>query len=302
MSPLSSRMARRLWPGGFHLQRDRDGVLHTGQGVVGVDQEGAAVWKRPGVLSECLGFVVERRHVGMGHGSQHGDSKPDCRADVAGPGEPSDVRRPRHAERRVFPVGASRAEVRHYPVSGGVDHPRGLGREHRLQVHQVDERGLDKLALDERAADLHDRLARKEDLALVHRADAARQAKVAQVVKKVIVEEAALFQGGDVVRSESEVIKVVQRRLQPAEDVVCPVGRKPAEEQAERGVGGLTAPIVRLAHRELVEVGEQRVSWVGFYLPASAFTAKWVGSHFSFLHSDRLGCASSTTAIPSSLV
>lgn len=50
---------------------------------------------------------------------------------------------------RVGAVSAPRAEIHHRSSARGGDHPRGLAREHALQMNLVQHKRLDKLGLDD---------------------------------------------------------------------------------------------------------------------------------------------------------
>lgn len=92
------------------------------------------------------------------------------------------ARRPQAAARAL---GTTQAELGHGRILRRKAHTRGLGRNERLEVHAVEKRRLEQLALHNRALDAHEGLVREHDLPLGHSIDVDRQLEVAQPFQKI---------------------------------------------------------------------------------------------------------------------
>jgi hypothetical protein len=74
----------------------------------------------------------------------------------------------------------------------------------------------------------------EEDGSLGHRADAAREAKLAQIREEVAAEQARLLEIGEVALVEGEPLEVLEHVLQARGHEVAPAVRQSPCEQAER--------------------------------------------------------------------
>ena len=140
-------------------------------------------------------------------------------------------------------------------------------------MHDVDERRLDELRLEQRAGHLEHRLVREEHRPLAHRADLAREAQPGEPFEERGAEEARLLEEGELLVAEPKLLQERERVLDPRGDEVAPARRQVAAEELERR-GPLVDPLrdVALAHRQLVEVDQQRLHRAGT-LPPRAQTA-----------------------------
>ena len=86
------------------------------------------------------------------------DSQELSREDVGRRGAPADVGRARRAHRSVDALRPPEAKLDHRLALRRQADARGLGRDQRLEVDQVEERRLQQHAGNDRAADAQERL------------------------------------------------------------------------------------------------------------------------------------------------
>ena len=156
--------------------------------------------RRTRVMKECAIVPVTRRPNSRAASTLDVASEADERAPASrGAGSLHPVRPP---EREVDELAPLRR-----------DHvPGRLGRERRMERDLVQQDRLDQLRLGDRRGDLHDRLLRMDDAPLRHRPDLPREAHVAEILDRPLVEP-DLAEVGEVLLLEDE-------RLEEPEAVV----------------------------------------------------------------------------------
>lgn len=113
-----------------------------------------------------------------------------------------------HGQAAVGTLGAAQAELSHGTTVRRQHHARRLGGDKRLEAHDVEQRGLEQLALQRGARDAHHGLTRKDELALGHGVDIYVRAEVTQVVEECRLEHRAA--GGSLERRE--VVDILGRK------------------------------------------------------------------------------------------
>ena len=96
----------------------------------------------------------------MRGGAHHRNAEPEAGERVAGAGAAADVSRPRAEHSRFRRMGAARAELDHIAALRRMRDARGFGRDQGFESDGGEQIGLRDLALDQRRADVHHRLAR----------------------------------------------------------------------------------------------------------------------------------------------
>ena len=197
--------------------------------------------------------------------AEHGDAVELAREDVRRGGAACDVGGAGHGETAVRTLCATQAEVGDRTSLGGADDAGGLGGDERLEVDEVQQRGLEELAVDDGTLDADHGLAREGDVALGDCPHVDMHAEVAQVIEESLLEHGAAagcLEGGevrDVLVVEAEVLD----ELGHLADAACNREAAPEGVVAEEGVevglrihhAGLPEA---LGHGELIEVGVQR--------------------------------------------
>ena len=176
-----------------------------------------------------------------------------------------------HRETTVGSLGAPQAKVGDRMALCRANHARGLGGHEGLEVHEVEQGGLDELAVDEGALHAHHGLARKDHVALGHGMNREVEVVVAQVLEEGGLEHGAAARCGnageilDVLVVEDEVLDEVWNLAHAAGDGIAAAKGVLAEERVERCLRVHEARLPEaLGHGELVEVGVERdVRWLG---------------------------------------
>ena len=248
----------------LHLLGDNDRVLDAFAHVIGIEQKATVLGARLGEGAERLELGRERHDPGVGVRAKDGDAVDLSGEHVRGRGGAGDVARASNGEATVRTLGAAQAEVGDRVTLGGPHHTGALGRDERLEVHEVEQRGLDELAIDDRADHTHHRLTREDDLALGNGLDREVEVMVTQVLEEILLEHGAAAGRGqarkvlDVFVLKDEVLHEVGDLTRAAGDGVAAAKGVLAEKRVEArfrvGEPGLPEP---LGHRELVEVGVQ---------------------------------------------
>ena len=135
----------------------------------------------------------------------------------------------------------------------------------RLEVDEVEQRGLEQLALQDRAADADQRLVGEDDGPLGHGVDVDGQLHPSEVRRGTRGSKRRLpslpvepVEVGDVLAIEPEAPDQLDGRREPAGDGEAALEGVAPEEQVEDGLLVDAAGLpVAVGHRELVEVGEQ---------------------------------------------
>ena len=174
------------WPRSRSLRPDLDRACRTPvQRVVGVDEEDAVVGHRLGVRRERLGSSSKRHDPAVGVGAPHRDAEQLAGEHVRGRRAAADVggARSRRAPPSIPCARRSPNSSTGSPFGGEAD-ARRLGGDQGLEVDQVEQRRLQELSLEERAADPQQRLVREHHRALGHGVDVAREAQRREVVEE----------------------------------------------------------------------------------------------------------------------
>ncbi len=99
------------------------------------------------------------------------------------------VRRARGAEAAVRALRAAQTEFDHLVAPRGERDPRGLGRDQRLEVDEVEERRLYELRVEDRPPHADEGLVGEDDRALGHGVDVTAEAELAELAQEGRVEE-----------------------------------------------------------------------------------------------------------------
>ena len=94
------------------------------------------------------------------------------------------VARARNSQAAIGTLGTAQAKLGDGATISRQYHARRLGGDERLEADDVEQRGLEQLALQRRAGDAHHGLARKDELALGHGVNVHVRTEVAQVVEE----------------------------------------------------------------------------------------------------------------------
>ena len=184
------------------------------------------------------------KHVGRGRAARH-------------------VARARNGQTAIGTLGAAQAELGDGATIGRQHHARRLGGDERLEADDVEQRGLEQLALQRRAGDAHHGLARKNKLALGHGVDVHVRAEVAQVVEELGLEHRATGRGlkrrevVDVLGRKAQVLDQLGQLRGAAHDGVgAAKGMVAVKRRKTTLLVGLAALPQALGHSELVQIGE----------------------------------------------
>ena len=197
--------------------------------------------------------------------SGYRDAEALARRDVRGRVAAADIRGPARRDTAVRPLRATQTELEQ-PVLAGRDATTGrLGGHERLEVHDVEQRGFDKLTDRQRAGHADERLSREDDRALTHRIDVAREPQPGKHREEVDCEQRTpvstdlLGEKRYVGVGESPAREPLERLLDAGSNGETAVERVLAIRQVEAALGlGPARGEVRLSHRQLVEIGEHR--------------------------------------------
>ena len=173
------------------------------------------------------------------------------------------VARARNGQAAVGTLSAAQAELCHRATIGRQHHARRLGGNERLEADDIEQRGLEQLALQRRTGHTHHGLARKDELALGHGIDVHVRAEVAQVVEELGLEHRAAGRS----RKRREVVDVLGRKAQVLDQLGQLGGTAHDGIRAAKGMVavkrgkttlliGFAALPQALGHSELVQIGE----------------------------------------------
>ncbi len=243
---------------GRETLRERDDLRRARFRVVRVHEQRRVLRVSARETFERLHLAVVRldervRHRAVGrnpeaHVGEHGGG-----AVIAG-----EIRRPRRKQAGLRAVRAPQAEIHQQLSAACQNRPRGLGRDQRLELKQVDEARLHQLRLRKRRGHPQQRLVRKADRAFRHRVHVAPESKPGQPVEESRRKALGLREPVDFRRGEAKVLQVLDYLLQSRRhEKIAIVGQFPGEELEYRGVFHAVR-VVRRQHGELVQVGEQR--------------------------------------------
>ena len=242
---------------------DLHGFAHPFQAVVGIDQKHAVVGHGLGIRLKRLQLVPERHDPTVRVGAAHRNAEQLAGQHVGRGRAAADVRRAAGGQRAVDALCAAQAEFQHRVAVRCQTHARGLRGDQGLKIDQIQQRGLDDLALQDRPLHAHQRLLRKHDRSLGNGVHPAGQFEGVEVVEKGGIEQrppvraAQLGQIGHVPGVEPEVGQEVERIAQAARDAEPALKRVLTKEEMKDGflVRDLRLPIP-VRHRELIQVGQ----------------------------------------------
>ena len=248
-----------------HLQSHRDGVLDALLHVVGVHEQHAVLRERLGVRAERRELVGKRHDPRVRVRARHGDVEQLARQHVRRGSAPAHDGRTAGPQTAARALRAPQAELRHGSLRRQA-HARSLRGDQRLEVHAVQKRRLDELAIHDGAGHAHQRLVREHDGALEHRVDVHTQLEGTQVVEELRLEQLAAAgrveraQVGHVLVRERELVHEVGQLRHAARDGVAALERVVAKVHVEAGLRVALAGLpIALRHGELVQVSQQRV-------------------------------------------
>ena len=195
---------------------------------------------------QAVGFA--RKHVGRGRAAaDHGGAA--CPHAAAGS------------------LGAAQAELGNGQAMSRQAHASGLSGDKRFEVHAVQERRLDELAIHDGAHHAHDRLMREHHSAFGHGIDIHTQRERAQVIQELRLEQLAparrvkACQIPHVIGAEPESFYELGELIHAAGDSVAAAERIVAEIRMEARLrGALPRFPIALGHGQLIQVGEQLVA------------------------------------------
>jgi hypothetical protein len=141
---------------------------------------------------------------------------------------------------------------------------RRFRRDERLEVDDREEQSLDKLSLEDRAADAHERLAGKDDRAFGNGLDVALEPQGAEVLEEIAIEQLLAVAGSqagevaEVVGRESELRNQLEGRREAASNAIGAAKGTIPEVEVENALLLVGAGLpVGLRHGDLVEVREE---------------------------------------------
>ena len=193
----------------------------------------------------------------MGHRPKRRDAVEPLGEKGRRTGEAGEVACAGRHEARLGAVRTPQPEI-DQELSGRRQHqPRGLRRNQRLEMQQVDEAGLDELGLRQRRGHAQDRLVGEECRALRHGVDVAPEPERCEIIEKRRAESPGARKPGHVVRREAQALDEPESVLEACGQEKSAPRRQLAEEKLENG--GARHPMIeiRLQHVQLVEVGEK---------------------------------------------
>ena len=202
----------------------------------------------------AVGLDVTVRHRPRG-----GDPVGDAGQHVRGGVEASEVERAGRRHRSLGAVGAARAEVDQRPPRRRLDDTRGLRGEHCLQMHLVEDVGLDELGDRQWRLDPQQRLVGEDGRALGHRIDIALEAQRGEPAEVVGAEHAECLELAERLVSEVQPLEIVEHVFDPAGDEVAALGRQRPDREVEDGATRKPVLAIGAEHRQLVEIGEERL-------------------------------------------
>ena len=200
----------------------------------------------------------------MGVRAAHGNVEAFAGQNVGGRRAAADKRRARGRQRAVNALRPAGAKLQNAVAARRQTNPRRFGRNQGLEIDQVQQRRLQKLALQNVALHPHHRLVRKTNRALAQRLDVHAQFQSAQIFQELRLEQrfivgaferAEVFQIGVI---EAEVLDPFERRFDAAGHGKAAIKRLFAEKELEVGFVLRAARFpVAVGHGELVEVGQK---------------------------------------------
>ena len=181
----------------------------------------------------------------------------------------ADERRATRHHRAIRSLRPAQAKLQHRIALRRMADPRRFGGDERLEVDHIQQRRLEQLTLQNRPANSHERLMRKNDGSFGNRVHIARHTQRAEIVEKAALKQRCAVisrecrEIREVVVLKAEVAQKLDRIRKPRSNRVSALERQSAEEQMKhRLLLGTPAFPISGGHRELIKVGEERVQVV----------------------------------------
>ena len=167
-------------------------------------------------------------------------------ADVGSPGAQNG------GVRALRPAGT---EFQHRPALGSPDNPVGLGGDQALVVDAQQEIRLNELGLNGRCPDGDNRLIGEDRRALGDGPDIAGELKVRQILQKFLAEHIPAAQVLDVLRTEVQVLNILDDLLQTCRNgKSAAIGALPEEQVKIGNTVAVTGGKITLTHGQLIIV------------------------------------------------
>ena len=159
-------------------------------GIVSVDEQREVLRARAREAFEGGAFAVVSFDEGMGHRAERRNAEFLLGQHRRGAREPGDVAGAGGHQSGFGAVRAAQAEIDQQLAGRRQHHARGLGRDQRLEMQDIDQPGLDQLRLRHRRGDAQDRLIGEKHAAFRHGVDVAGEAETGKLVEQCFVEPA----------------------------------------------------------------------------------------------------------------
>ena len=243
-----------------HIVEGADGVGNAGfERVVGIYEQHRVRRVALAVGAEGVILGIEHLHPGVRHRAESGNAVELVGDRAGGAGAARDIRRARAEDRRVRPLRPAGAEFHHRAAPRGTDDAARLRCDERLVVHREQEIRLHELRLDRGGAHRNERLAREHRRAFRHGPDVAGEPEIAEILQKLLAENAPRAEIVDVLIGEVEIGDIFHDLLQPRGNGEAAAVRHLPEEEVEVGDAVLISVAeVAVAHRQLVKIAEHR--------------------------------------------
>lgn len=170
-------------------------MLATLTYVVGVDEQRTVLGTRLSKSPECLELGVEAHDPAVRMRAKDGNTVAATGEHIGRRGAAGNVARARDGQPAIGTLGAAQAKLGNGTAVRRQHNARRLGGDKRLEANDVEQRGLEQLALQRGAGDANHGLARKDELALGNGVDVYMRTKIAQVVEECRLEHRAAGRG-----------------------------------------------------------------------------------------------------------
>jgi len=255
----------KLVAGGNKLLGGLDGLAHTGDGVVGIDEKHAVVGSGLGPAVEGLLLRGEALHPGVGVGTGDRDAVALASKNVGGCGAATDVSSTAGSEGTVQALSTAETKLEHGLAEARSADTSRLGGNEGAKVDHAEQGSLDELSLQDGTLHTNKRLEREDDSTLRNSVDIeGERAHVDEVLEESRVEEGlavVALECGEVVDvrlGETQSVEPLNCRLETRADGVTTIERLVTIEDVEDGLGvGTTTLPVTLSHGQLIKIGQQ---------------------------------------------
>ena len=193
----------------------------------------------------------------MGHGAERRRAVELVGNGAGGAAAAGDVGGARTVDGGGRALRAAGAELHHGAASGGADDAVGLGGDEALVVDGQKRKGLEQLRLDRGRAHNDHRLLGEHGRALGHGVNITAEAEVGKIVEKLLAEDAARAEIGDIPLVKVQILDIVDQLVEAGGDGVPAAVRHGAEINVEIGYAILESGFqVTIAHGQLIEITE----------------------------------------------